>query len=200
MARRRDAAAFDARARDYEQGWLGAFHRDLADETLGIALALAPDARRLLDIGCGTGYMLRQAALRLGGAAELVGIDPAAAMIEAAQTVADDDRLVFRRGIAEKLPFPDGSFDLVLATTSFDHWSDQPTGLSESARILTPGGYFVVVDLLSSWLLPTVLTVRRGHARTPRRLRALLGDAGLLPVRQQRLNIIVQALSARKPE
>jgi ubiquinone/menaquinone biosynthesis C-methylase UbiE len=94
-------------------------------------------------------------------------------MIEAAQTLTDDDRLVFRRGIAEKLPFPDGSFDLVLATTSFDHWADQRAGLSEVARVLPPGGYFVLADLLSPWLLPTVLTVRRGHARTPRRLRAL---------------------------
>jgi predicted TPR repeat methyltransferase len=65
----RDIAAFDARAQGYEQGWLGRFHRDLADKTLGIALALAPDARRLLDIGCGTGYSC--ARLRFASAAPL---------------------------------------------------------------------------------------------------------------------------------
>lgn len=199
MPNNRDVAAFDARAPDYELGRLGRFHRDLADKTLGIALAVDPTARRILDIGCGNGYLLRRAAALLPDATELVGIDPATTMIEAAQAAAHDERLLFRNGAAEKLAFPDRCFDLVLATTSFDHWADQRAGLSEAARVLTPGGYFVLADLLSLWLLPTMVSVRRGHARTPSSVRALLEEVGLEPVGRQRLYPFIQALSAHKP-
>lgn len=199
MPHERDVAAFDARAPAYEQGWLGRVHHEIAEKTLAIALALDPRPRRLLDVGCGTGYLLRQAAARLPDAAAFVGIDPAAGMIEAARAAAADERLVLRQGVAEELPFTDGSFDLVLATTSFDHWSDQRAGLSETARVLTDGGYFVLSDLLSLWLLPTIATVRRGRARTIDRARALIEDAGLQTVGRHNLYVVVQTLSACKP-
>jgi ubiquinone/menaquinone biosynthesis C-methylase UbiE len=38
----------------------------------------------------------------------------------------------------EHLPYADGTFDLVVSTTSFDHWSDQGAGLAECARVMTP--------------------------------------------------------------
>jgi ubiquinone/menaquinone biosynthesis C-methylase UbiE len=198
MPHERDVAAFDTRAPDYEHGWLGRLHRDIADKTLALALALDPSPRRLLDIGCGTGYLLRQAAARLPDATGLVGIDPAAGMIEAARAATADERVVFERGMVEELPFADGGFNLVFATTSFDHWSDQPGGLAESARVLAPGGYFVLADLLSLWLLPTIVTARRGHARTVHRARGLLHDAGLQPIGRHNLYMVIQALLARK--
>jgi ubiquinone/menaquinone biosynthesis C-methylase UbiE len=199
MPRERDVAAFDARAPDYEQGLLGRLHHDIAEKTLAIALAVDPSPRRLLDIGCGSGYLLREAAARLPDATELVGIDPAAGMIESARAAAADERLVFEHGVAEELAFPDASFDLVLATTSFDHWSDQPAGLSETARVLTEGGHFVLADLLSLWLVPTSLTFRRGRVRTIHGARALLKRAGLRPVGRHNLYLVIQALSASKP-
>ena len=55
-------------------------------------------------------------------------------MIEAAKSAAvDDRRLHFSTGVAERLPYPDGSFDLCVSTTSFDHWEDQEAGLRECA-------------------------------------------------------------------
>ena len=60
-------------------------------------------------------------------------------MIEVASESVDDNRLKFSAALAEHLPFPDGTFDLVVSTTSFDHWSDQEAGLRECARVLTPG-------------------------------------------------------------
>ena len=41
---------------------------------------------------------------------------------------------------AERLPFADASFDLVVSAMSFDHWADQELGLAECARVLRPGG------------------------------------------------------------
>jgi ubiquinone/menaquinone biosynthesis C-methylase UbiE len=199
MPHERDIAAFDERATGYDQGWLGRLHHDIAKKTLAIALALDPTPDRLLDIGCGTGYLLNQAAVRLPGATGFVGIDPAAGMIEAARAAASDERLVFQRGVAEELAFADGSFDLVVATTSFDHWSDQRAGLSEVARVLTGGGHVVVADLLSLWLLPTAVTVRRGRVRTVGRTRKLLEDVGLQPIDRRNLYVVIQAVAARKP-
>jgi ubiquinone/menaquinone biosynthesis C-methylase UbiE len=198
MPHERDVAAFDNRSQRYEQGWLGRLHRDIVDTTLELALALDQTPSRLLDIGCGSGYLLRQTAARLPDAIEIVGIDPAAGMIEVARAATSDKRVRFERGVAEKLQFADDNFDLVLATTSFDHWADQRAGLTEAARVLAPGGYFVLVDLLSQWLLPTTITARRGHARTVRRAQALLREAGLQPIGRHNLYVVVRALTARK--
>ena len=70
-------------------------------------------------------------------------------MIEVSTESAHDDRLSFSVGVAEQLPYPDGTFDLVVSSTSFDHWSDQQTGLRECARVLRPGGRLVLVDQFS---------------------------------------------------
>ena len=80
--------------------------------------------------------------------------------------------------MAESLPYPDESFDLVVSTTSFDHWEDQGAGLAECARVLAPSGHFVLTDLFSMWLAPTMLLGHRDRARTKRRAGALLA-AGL---------------------
>jgi len=79
--------------------------------------------------------------------------------------------------VAEQLPHPNEAFDIVVSTTSFDHWSDQAAGLAECARVMRPGGCLVLVDQFSGWLVPTLL-VRRGKARTKRRATGLLEAAG----------------------
>ena len=51
--------------------------------------------------------------------------------------------------MAEQLPYRDGSFDLVVSVTSFDHWSGQLAGLRECHRVLVPGGHLVPADQFS---------------------------------------------------
>jgi predicted TPR repeat methyltransferase len=72
-----DVAAFDARAISYEHGWLGRLHHEIVDRTADLALSTQPRARRFLDVGCGTGYLLRSLASRYPDADELFGIDGA---------------------------------------------------------------------------------------------------------------------------
>jgi ubiquinone/menaquinone biosynthesis C-methylase UbiE len=195
----RDVAAFDQRARDYEEGWRGRLHHEIADRTADLALACAPAPRRILDVGCGTGYLLRQLAARCPQASELAGIDAAPAMIEVAAATAADDRLHFRVGTAEKLPWPAGAFDLVVSTTSFDHWADQQAGLTECARVMVPGGTLVLVDQFWSLLLPTLLAGRRGKARTKRRASSLVTAAGLRsPHWHDLYAVIIRAVTASK--
>jgi ubiquinone/menaquinone biosynthesis C-methylase UbiE len=176
--------AFDERSAGYEQGWLGRLHHEIADRTAEVALAVAPSPAQILDVGCGTGYLLRLLAARCPEAAELAGVDPAPGMIKVAAASGapgapgGDERLKFSAGVAEQLPYRDGSFDLLVSATSFDHWSDQLAGLRECHRVLVPGGHLVLVDQLSSWLVPTLIFSRSGKARTKGRAGRLVGAAG----------------------
>ncbi len=174
----RDVAAFGERAEGYEEGWLGRLHHEIADRTTDLALAQVPTPHRVLDVGCGTGYLLRRIAARAPGAAELVGVDAAADMVRVAREATDDPRARFLEGTAEHLPGPDRVFDLVVSTTSFDHWADQQTGLRECARVMAPGGRLVLADQFSPLYLPTLVGSRGGKARTRRRATRLLTAAG----------------------
>ncbi len=199
MTHGRDIAAFDARAGSYESGWRGRLHQQIADRTADLALTLAPAPGRILDVGCGTGYLLRQLAFRCPHAVELAGVDPAPAMIAAARTMAPDGRLRWLEGTAEQLPFPEGSFDLVVSTTSFDHWADQQVGLVQCARVLAPGGWLVLADLFSAWLAPTLIASRRHKARTKRRATRLLAAAGFRGIQWHDIEtVIIRAATARR--
>ena len=199
MARDRDVAAFGERAHGYDQGWLGQLHHQIADRTADLALGCVPAPRRILDVGCGTGYLLGRLAARASQAEALAGIDAAPAMIAVARQAATDSRLRFVVGTAERLPWPAASFDLVVSTTSFDHWADQRAGLAQCARVLAPGGCLVLADLFSALLLPTLLAGRQGKARTRRRAAQLVTAAGLHSARWYRLYaVIIQAVTATK--
>lgn len=179
MARDRDVRAFDERAASYEAGRHGQLHKEISNRVVALALRQAPAPRRVLDVGCGTGYVLRELAARLPGTVEFLGVDPAPGMIEVARSAASDRRLSFTGGTAERLPADDDAYDLVVSTTSFDHWSDQAAGIRECARVLAPGGTLVLTDQFSALLWPTLLGSRRGKARTRSRATRLITAAGL---------------------
>lgn len=99
----------------------------------------------ILDIGCGTGRLLRKASARWPSA-RLIGVDPTAGMIAQARAAMPGGE--FHLGSAESIPLPDNSVDLVLSTVSFHHWQDQAQGIREVARVLKPGGRFYLADAL----------------------------------------------------
>ena len=93
--------------------------------------ALPQDARRVLDLGAGTGKLT---AVLLDLGLDVVAVEPSAEMrarIPARAEVLD--------GSAERIPLPDGSVDAVLAAQAF-HWFDLDVALPEIARVLRPGG------------------------------------------------------------
>ena len=87
--------------------------------------------------------------------------------------------------MTEALPLQDASVDLALSTTSFHHWQDQAAGIREIARVLRPGGYFILVDIsLPDWLVG-VFRLKRIHS--PAQLRTMFIQAGLQVQTQQTL-------------
>ena len=115
--------------------------------------------------------------------AQLIGVDPANGMIEMAKRLTPN--ATFFTGMAEALPLEDASVDLALSTSSFHHWQDQAAGIREIARVLRPGGYFVLVDAsFPDWLV-RVFRLKRFHS--PAQLRTLFIQAGLHVQMQQTL-------------
>lgn len=102
--------------------------------------SLAP--ANLLDIGTGTGMLLR-ALHCLYPTARLAGLDLALGMCRTARGGFDDsDRVGLLAGDAERLPFRDGAFDLVVSTSTYQ-WLEEPTAaFAEACRVLRTGGLF----------------------------------------------------------
>src|SRR6516165_11243804 len=162
--REKDIERFDQWSSSYENSWMQrAFFDQTHKAVLGLAAGIVPEPESVLDVGCGTGRLLRRA-YRYWPDAHLIGVDPAPGMIEKAKLLTPF--ATFYTSMAEALPLEDASVDLALSTTSFHHWQDQVAGLREIARVLRPGGYFMLVDLsLPEWL-GGVFRLERVHSPT----------------------------------
>ncbi len=135
----------------------------------------------IIDVGCGTGRLLRAAAIRWPEA-QLFGVDPAEQMVSEAKRLIPD--ATFRFASAESLPFPEQTADIVFSSLSFHHWSNQTKGLQEVARVLRPGGLFCLAD--HTVLLADLIG---GKVKSRNQIRALLISAGLAVQQHQQLRM-----------
>lgn len=140
-----------------------------------LALQLVPAPRRVLCIGAGSADLLRRLAAASPTAVALVGVEEPRRRPPPRRTT-DDERLRLDVGTADSLRYADGIFDLVVCTASFDRWADQPAGLAQCARVLSPGAHLVLAGRFSTLRAPTLRGRRR--ARSRRRAGALLGRLG----------------------
>jgi len=101
----------------------------------------------VLDIGTGPGWLLLQLRAKIPEAS-LHGVDISPAMVKKAAENLAGRGIELRCAGAETLPYPDGSFDMVVSTGSLHHWKNPLAGLNEIHRVLKPGGHGLVYDLV----------------------------------------------------
>jgi ubiquinone/menaquinone biosynthesis C-methylase UbiE len=97
--------------------------------------------KRVLDVGCGAGYGTHELALT---ALAATGVDVSEDAIGYAREHYRRDNLRYELGSATELPFPDASFDLVVAFEVIEHLEEWSKLLTEARRVLAPGGQLVV--------------------------------------------------------
>ena len=182
-----DVGRFDDWAPRYERHWM---QRVVFDPIQSTLLKLASDEvaepRSILDVGCGTGRLLRTASQRFPDA-RLEGVDPAPQMVEHAISLLPPDAPIhFQQATAEALPFPDGQFDLVFSTMTFHHWADQKKGVTEVARVLAPDGRWLLADFVGQGVVRTVTQLLRLHRFFDRKgLDNFIAEAGLVVVAER---------------
>jgi SAM-dependent methyltransferase len=110
-------------------------------------------ADRVLDVGCGTGVLAREALERVGREGRVVGLDLNAGMLAVAART--EPRIEWRQGDAASLPFQDESFGVVVSQFALMYFPEPATALSEMWRTLAPGGRLAI----AAW-------APLGHARS----------------------------------
>jgi ubiquinone/menaquinone biosynthesis C-methylase UbiE len=174
-------------AAEEDSGWRVRWRTKVIQRSADVALAAVPLPLRVLDIGCGDGALLGELAIRLPNVLDLVGVDPSAQLLREVGEDAEG-RADLVRAAAERLPFRDAYFDLVVSTMSLHHWRDQPRGLAEAARVLAADGHLVLADQYASRL------PRRDPPDVARPRRAavvqLLERAGLQVVHRETIRLL----------
>jgi SAM-dependent methyltransferase len=97
---------------------------------------------KVLDVGCGTGVLAREALRRVGQEGRVVGVDLNEGMLAVAART--EPKIEWRRGDAASLPFEDGSFDVVVSQFALMYFPDRVASLREMWRTLAPGGRLAI--------------------------------------------------------
>ena len=122
---------------------------------------------RTLDVACGVGNL---AANVSKNGTQGWGLDPSPEMLGISRWLHTDGEVVLVRGVAEKLPFRDGSFDRLICQGALDHFVDPHSFLSEAVRCVRPGSGRVIISLANFQSLSCRLgRLRRALARLVRR-------------------------------
>jgi len=188
--------------------WAGSYDRHLLQRVvfepvqktvLELAASEVPRPVAILDVGCGTGRLLRSTEQKFPAAA-LEGVDAAVEMVKHAQAVNPArSRIRFQQATAERLPFAADQFDLVFSTMTFHHWDDQAHAVAEVARVLKPGGRWLLADFIPTGVLRYVRRLFRLRQFPERQeLDAMLASAGLRVVGERRVQRRISVLAIGK--
>jgi ubiquinone/menaquinone biosynthesis C-methylase UbiE len=125
-----------------------AFGRGPAARAVATSAELSSDDR-VVDIGCGPGAAVREAASRGSSA---TGVDPDLSMLRLARWISAARRarnVNWLEGSAASVPLPDATATVVWAVSSAHHWPESVAGWAEARRLLAPGGRLLVAERLT---------------------------------------------------
>ena len=145
---------------------------------------------RALDVGTGFGRNAVFLARHLPSGSHVWSVDPSGDSLklgeEAVLTAGLASQVSLLPGAAERLPFPDGEFHLVMGVMLFHHLVDVPVALREMARVTLPGGKLLLVDWgPTAHLLPFAIEHRVEDFFTPHAIEQMVREAGLQPTVEQ---------------
>jgi ubiquinone/menaquinone biosynthesis C-methylase UbiE len=183
--------AFDRIARFYDAAFLQRLAYKPNHDAVVSELRCA-GARRVLDVGCGTGILATRIWRDLRP--EIVyGCDPSPGMLEHARERSGDVNWLL--GSAERVPLDDAALDAVVTTEAFQFF-DQPAALKEFWRLLEPGA-IVVVAMLTAPIPAVNVALQLLPARWPTRaqLRQMFEDAGFEVLHQRPVRPLLGPLS-----
>jgi SAM-dependent methyltransferase len=141
--------SFDVSGDAYDR-FMGRYSQELAPVFADFA-GIEPGLTAV-DVGCGSGVLTEELARRLGPE-RVAGVDPSALVEACAARVPGAD---VRKGAAEALPWPDGSFDAALAQLVIHFLDDPVVGVVEMRRVVRPGGLVAAC----SWDFPSMQLLR----------------------------------------
>jgi ubiquinone/menaquinone biosynthesis C-methylase UbiE len=140
---------------------------------------------KVLDVGCGTGVLAREALRRAGQEGQVVGLDLNEGMLAVAART--EPNIEWRRGDAASLPFEDARFDVVVSQFALMYFPDRVASLREMWRALAPGGRLAVaawasIDHARGYQILVDITVRQCGREAAEVLAApfVLGDQAKL--------------------
>jgi ubiquinone/menaquinone biosynthesis C-methylase UbiE len=109
---------------------------------------MLPAGSRILEVAPGPGYLAIELARR---GYRVTGLDISQTFVRIANenAAAEGVSAQFQVGNAAAMPFPDGSFDLVVCQAAFKNFTDPLGALNEAHRVLAPGGRAIINDLRS---------------------------------------------------
>ena len=159
----------------------------------------------MLDVACGRGESARVLAAHRG--CRVVGLDRSRANAARARELTREAGLAgsirFITGDAENLPFPDGSFDVVISECSLCIFPDLERSVVEIRRVLRPGGYVGISDVVLNAPVPESLQNLLGHvlcissARSTHGYRQALQAAGFGGIRARDVSYVLTEMVAR---
>jgi len=130
-------------------------HRRFSTNTYGWfpwifdTLETLPSPARVLELGCGPGYMWRECVDRIPTGWSITLSDLSDGMVDAAwrNMVVTGRAFKFEQIDAQSIPYPDETFDIVIANHMLFHLPDRPKGLAEIQRVLKQSGYLIATTV-----------------------------------------------------
>ncbi len=141
------ANRYDLLAPTYDQVW-ARYNRATSDEVLR-CLPQNLEGAHVLDVGAGTGFFIEQLLNQHPQVGQFVALDSSRKMLQVAQRKLAEishRQMMFVQGEAERLPFQDRTFDVVVSMNTLHYLREPHKFFSEANRVLESGGTLVVQD------------------------------------------------------